>query len=74
MIRDLAELIERAVDWPRDAQEQLVEAGREIEVAGGGVYEATPDELIAIDEADAEGTASEEEVRAVLEKFRRASG
>jgi hypothetical protein len=72
MIRNLAVLIEQAVDWPRDAQEQLVEAGREIEAARSGVYEATSDELAAIDEADAAGTASEEEVRMVLEKFRQA--
>jgi len=72
MIRNLAELIEQAADWPKAAQEQLVEAGREIEAAHGGVYEATADELAAIDEADVAGTASEEEVRAVLEKFRQA--
>jgi hypothetical protein len=72
VIRNLAELIERAADWPKDAQEQLVEAGREIEAANAGVYEATPDELAAIDEAEAAGTASEEEVRVVLEKFRQA--
>jgi hypothetical protein len=72
MIRNLAVLIEQAVDWPRDAQEQLVEAGREIAAARGGVYDATSDELAAIDEANAAGTASEEEVRMVLGKFRQA--
>jgi hypothetical protein len=69
MIRDLAELIERAAAWPKRAQEQLVQAGQEIEAAQDGAYEATPDELMAIDEADAAGVASNEEIEAVLKKF-----
>ena len=72
MIRDLAELIERASTWPKAAQEQLVAAAREIEALQSGSYEATREELAAIDEADASGIASEQEVHAVLEKFRQA--
>ncbi len=70
MIRNLAALMEKAVAWSSEAQEQLIEVAREIEATQGGIYQASPEELNAINEADASGLATDQEVRAVLEKFR----
>ena len=72
MIKSFAELVERAATWPKEAQDQLVQAGRGIEAMQSGFYEATDDELTAIDAADAGELATEEEIRATLAKFRQA--
>jgi hypothetical protein len=66
------EVLERVRTWPEDRQEELAEFALEIEaeLAGAG-YDATPDELAAIDEGLAEETASEEEVNAAFALFRR---
>jgi hypothetical protein len=45
MIRSFAELVERAATWPKEAQDQLVQAGREIEAMQTGFYQASDDEL-----------------------------
>jgi hypothetical protein len=57
--------------WPDDRRQELAEFALEIEAepASGG-YEATPDELTAIDEGLAGKAASEEEVKAALGLFR----
>jgi hypothetical protein len=44
---------------------------REIEARRRGVYQATPEELRAIDEAERSGIASEEDVEAAFKSFRR---
>jgi hypothetical protein len=44
-------ILERVPTWPEDRQQQLVEIALEIEAELAGTdYEATPDELAAIDE------------------------
>jgi hypothetical protein len=67
-------LIEQMESWPREDQEELAEYAREIESRRTGVYEATPEEMQAIDQAIAEldrgEVASEAEVRAAYAKFR----
>jgi hypothetical protein len=75
MIKKLKELIQRAEHWPEPAQEELAQLGEEIEKElRGGEYEATHEELRAIDEAIAEiergDVATEAEVRAAFAKFR----
>jgi hypothetical protein len=77
MSKKLKELIQRAEHWPEPAQEELAQLGEEIEKElRGGEYEATREELRAIDEAIAEiergDVATEAEVRAVFAKFRTA--
>ena len=77
MSKKLKDLIQRAEHWPEPAQEELARLGEEIEgELRGGEYEATQDELHAVDEAIAEiergETATEAEVRAVFAKFRSA--
>ncbi len=71
------EAIRRAETWPDEAQEQLAEIAFEIDAElEGGVYHATPEELLGIDrglKAAQEGRfATDEEVEAVFAKHREA--
>ena len=75
MTTKLKELLERAEAWPEDAQQELVQLGAEIEgELQAGDYQATPEELEAIDEAleqIARGeVATEAEVEAAFRTFR----
>jgi hypothetical protein len=67
-------LLEQVESWPQQDQEELSEYAREIEARRTGFYDATPDELAAIDEAlgqVARGeTATKEEVEAAFARFR----
>jgi len=64
-------VLDRVLTWPRERQEELAEIALEIESAlGDGIYRATPDELQAIDEAEASGVASDQEVEAAFRTFR----
>ena len=72
----LKELLERAETWPEEAQEELVQLAAEIEgELQAGDYQATAEELEAIDEAlqqIARGElATEAEVEAAFRTFRR---
>ena len=74
MTRKIKEVLERAEGWPESDQEELVEIARNIEARRNGVYDATREELAAIDEAlgqIARGeVATEREVEAAYSKFR----
>jgi hypothetical protein len=74
MIRALKDALKAAETWPEEDQEALLAAARDIEAERSGVYEATPEELAAVDRglADArEGRfASDEEVARVKARFR----
>ena len=61
-------VLERVPTWP-----ELAEVALEIEaeLAGAG-YEATRDQLTAIDEGLADEAASEEEIKAAFASFRQA--
>jgi len=67
-------LLEQVESWPRQDQEELAEYAREIEARRTGFYDATPEELAAIDEAlgqVARGElATKEEVEAAFARFR----
>jgi hypothetical protein len=66
-------LLERVPTWPEDRQQELVEVALEIEAElAGSEYDATPDELAAIDEGLSGETSSEEEVKAAFAQFRKA--
>jgi hypothetical protein len=74
MTKDQVEaVLARVPTWPEDRQQELAEVALEIEaeLAGNG-YEATPDELIAIDEGLAGEAASGEEIKAAFASFRQA--
>ena len=72
--KELTAILERVESWPEAAQRQLAEIALEIEQDLSGEYRATPEELAAIDEgiaaADRGEFATEEEVEAILAKFR----
>jgi hypothetical protein len=66
-------VLERVPTWPEDRQQELAEIALEIEAELAGVeYDATPDELAAIDEGLAGEAASAEEVNAAFALFRKA--
>ncbi len=71
----LKDILQRAEAWPAEAQEELMEIALEIEAQLGGRYDATPDELKAIDRGlrdAAEGRfATDEQVEKVFAKHRR---
>ena len=73
--KELKAIVERAETWPEAAQDALIEIAQEIEGELKGEYHATPEELEGIDRglrAAAEGRfATDEQVEAVLAKFRR---
>ena len=64
-------LLEQVQSWPEEDQEELAEYAREIEARRLGAYHASPEELLAIDEAERSGVASAEEVEAAFRTFRR---
>jgi hypothetical protein len=70
------QLFERIASWPEEDVEKLEHAAREIEAWRSGEYQATEDELRAIDQAIAEldggEAANEAQVRAAFAKFRSA--
>jgi predicted transcriptional regulator len=76
MNAELRTMLTRIERWPEEDQEELAQIALEIEARRHGVYQATPDELRAIDEALAAvergEVASDEEVEAVFAKYRRA--
>jgi hypothetical protein len=66
-------VLEQVPTWPEDRQQELAELALEIEAElAGAEYDATPDELAAINEGVAGEAASETEVRAAFTVFRRA--
>jgi hypothetical protein len=65
-------VLERVPTWPEDRQQQLVELALEIEAELAGTeYEATPEELAAIDEGLVGEAANQEEVEATFALFHR---
>ena len=68
----LKELLARVETWPESEQAELAEILEEIEIRHRGEYCATDDELRALDEAEASGIASDQDVEAAFASFRRA--
>jgi hypothetical protein len=71
MSNKLKALMERAGHWSEADQAELADYAEEIERRHSGQYQATAEELAAIDEADRSGTATEEQVAAAFLAFRR---
>jgi hypothetical protein len=73
MSKTAKQLLERVASWPEEDIERLEEAARQIEAWRNGEYQATEEELRAIDEAIAEfdrgDVASEAQVAAAYAKF-----
>jgi hypothetical protein len=73
----LMNLLQRAESWPKEAQDELIEIAQEIEgELRGGEYQASREELRAIDAAiasvDRGEIATDEQVRTAFAKFRSA--
>ena len=71
----LKNIFERVETWPQPAQDELTQIALEMEAELSGTYDASPEELEAIDRGlrdAAEGRfATEEQVEAVFAKHRR---
>jgi predicted transcriptional regulator len=74
MTISLKKVLQLAESWSEEDQEELAQIVLEIEARRHGSYQATPDELKAIDEGLAAAKrgefASDEDVAALLAKFR----
>lgn len=73
MINDrLQAVLQRIANWPDDRQEQLAELALAIDAEISGLpYQASADELEAIDKAMAGEAASEEEINITYASFPR---
>ena len=67
----LKQLLERVEMWPESDQAELVDVLDQIEIRHRGEYHATADELQALEEAERSGIASEKDVEAAFQTFRR---
>ena len=72
MIDKLKEVLKRAQARPEADQAELAAYAKQIERRHRGEYPATAEELHSIDEADRSGLASDEDVEAAFDTFRRA--
>ena len=73
MMSRLKDVLDRVESWPEEAQQELAEIVLEIEASvRGDIYRATAEEIQAIDEADRSGIATEQQVAAAFQAFRRA--
>jgi HAMP domain-containing protein len=71
MNQTITDILRRAENWPQEDQDELAELAREIEARRSGVYRPTAEELRALDEAERSGVATDEEVEAAFQSFRR---
>ncbi len=73
MIKDpLKAVLDRVSTWPEERQQELAELALQIEAEmSDGSYQASPEELEAIDEALAGEVVTDEEVDAAFAAFRR---
>jgi hypothetical protein len=64
-------VLERDLFWPEADQEELAQYAEHIESLRDKAYQATAQELEALEEAEHSGIASEQEVEAAFRSFRR---
>jgi hypothetical protein len=76
MIKDhLRAVLQRVANWPEDRQEQLARVALAIEAEmSGRPYQASADELAAIDEGLSGETAGKEEINLTYDNFHRHEG
>jgi hypothetical protein len=69
---EIKAVLDRVPNWPEERQRQLAELALEIEAEMSGLgFEASGDELQAIDEGRVAETATPEEIDAAFAVFRR---
>ena len=70
----LKSLLERALSWPEEAQEELIDCILAIENRGSGIYHLSNDERAAVkkglEAAERGEFATDEEVAAVFNRYR----
>lgn len=71
MIEKLENILRPVGSWPEAVENELMEIVEEMEGELGATTHATPDELKAIDEADASGLATDDEVEAAFRSSHR---
>jgi predicted transcriptional regulator len=75
MNKALKDVMRRAETWPKERQEEAVRLLLEMEARETSIYQLSEEEAADIDEALAEAergeVASEEEVKAVFDRFRK---
>jgi len=68
----LKELLQGVEQWSEADQAELADVLEQIKIRHRGEYSATHEELQALDEAESSGIASEQEIEAAFQTFRRA--
>ncbi len=68
--QEIEAVLERVRSWPEHRQEDAAKLLLRMEKIGTGFYELSEEEEKALEEGEASGVASEEEVEAVLNRFR----
>jgi len=73
---EIHELMERAAEWPEDAQDELVRSMEDIEARYNGVYITNKDDRAALklseDDMRHGRFASNDDIKKVFQKFHRA--
>jgi len=67
---EIESVLERVKTWPLDRQEDAARTLLRMEELGTTRYVLSQEEEAAIDEAEASGIASDEEVRAFFDRYR----
>ena len=67
----LKQLLGRVETWSEADQAELADVLEQIEIRHRGEYQATPEELHVLDEADRSGIATEQDVEAAFQTFRK---
>jgi len=73
---EIHELMERAAEWPEDAQDELVRSMKDIEARYNGVYITSKDDRAALKRSQNDMQygrfASHDDIKKVFHKFHRA--
>ena len=70
MYAKLKDMLQRVETWPETDQAEVAELLENIEIRHRDEYQATVEELEAIDDADRSGVASPKDVEATFQTFR----
>lgn len=68
--QEIEAVFDRVRTWPEDRQDAAAQMLLRMEEIGTGIYELSDDEERALDEGEASGLASDEEVEAVFNRYR----
>ncbi|BAT59284.1 hypothetical protein GJW-30_1_01815 [Variibacter gotjawalensis] len=72
MINKLKDVLDRAKDWPEEDKAELLEIAEAIETRHSRTYDASEEELRAIEDAERSGIANPKDIEKAFRLFRRA--